>query len=96
VSVGSSCVAIRWNHVLLRGAQQRIDREFAHRFEHPKARIVAVRRFAHEQARIDQSTQRVERRGGVIGVGANPLGCRNGRAPGKNAETREYPSLGFG
>ena len=34
------------DRVLLRGAQQRIHREFAHRLEHAKARIVALRRFS--------------------------------------------------
>src|SRR5689334_13617103 len=46
--------------VLLRGAQQSIRREVAHRFEHAKARIVALRRFSDEKARIHYSTQRIE------------------------------------
>src|SRR5215216_2176172 len=37
------------DRILLRGAQQRLHREFAHRLEHAKARIVALRRLAHEQ-----------------------------------------------
>ena len=31
-----------------------------------------------------------------IAVGADPLGCCNGRAPGKSAEAREHPSFGIG